>query len=90
MEPPLGLRRFWSFRANQSCFHSRRATSKMEWLPISHLVGLGLLGLAMIAVPFVTCLALSLISTSALIIVALWELEALRRHPELAEAQPAA
>ncbi|MDB5715506.1 MAG: low temperature requirement protein LtrA [Sphingomonadales bacterium] len=68
----------------------KRTTSKMDWLPISHLVGLGLLIAATAAVPFVTCLALSLMSTAALVIVALWELEALRRHPELAEAQPAA
>lgn len=68
----------------------KRATSRMSWLPISHMVGLGLLVAASAAVPFVTCLTLSLIATAALIVVALWELEALRRHPELAEAAPAA
>jgi low temperature requirement protein LtrA len=68
----------------------KRATSKMDWLPISHMVGLGLLLAGSGAVPFVNCLTLSLISTAILIVVALWEREALRRHPELAEAQPAA
>jgi low temperature requirement protein LtrA len=68
----------------------KRVTSKMDWLPISHLVGLGLLLLSVAAVPFVNTLALSLMTTAALIVTALWEMIALRRHPELAEAQPAA
>jgi low temperature requirement protein LtrA len=68
----------------------KRVTSKMSWLPISHLAGLGLLLISTAAVPFVTALALSLMATVALIVTALWELVALRRHPELAEAQPAA
>jgi low temperature requirement protein LtrA len=62
----------------------------MDWLPISHMAGLALLAAAFAAVPFVSCLTLSLIATGVLIVVALWEREALRRHPELAEAEPAA
>jgi low temperature requirement protein LtrA len=68
----------------------KRTTSKMNWLPVSHMVGLGLLMAASAAVPFVTSLALSLIATATLIVIALWEREALRRYPELAEAEPAA
>ncbi|WP_293880009.1 low temperature requirement protein A [Sphingomonas sp.] len=68
----------------------KRVTSKMDWLPISHLVGVGLLLLAVATVPFVSVLALSLMATATLIVVALWERAALQRHPELAEAEPAA
>lgn len=68
----------------------KRITSKLDGLPFSHIVGMGVLIAATATVPFVNCLVLSLIGTAALVIVALLEIKAIKRNPELAEAQPAA
>ena len=43
------------------------------WAPLSHTVGLGLLALLILAVPFLPPLALSAAATAVLILVAVWE-----------------
>ena len=50
------------------------------WAPLSHTVGLGLLGLLIVAVPFVPPLALSAATTAVLILVAVWEWVSLGRR----------
>ena len=50
-------------------------------LPLSHLVGLGLLALLIPAVPVTTPLLLSSAVTAVLILVAAWELISLRNSP---------
>jgi len=49
-----------------------------EYYPLSHLAGLGLLALTAPFVPWLSPLALSLIATSVLAVVACWELLSLR------------
>ena len=58
-----------------------------KWLsapyaPLSHLVGLGLLALLILAVPIVTPLLLSAATTAILILVATWESISLRQSPD--------
>ena len=43
------------------------------WAPLSHTVGLGLLAVLILAVPFLPPLALSAAATAVLILVAVWE-----------------
>ena len=50
------------------------------WAPLSHTVGLGLLALLIVAVPFVPPLALSAAATAVLILVAVWEWVSLGRR----------
>lgn len=51
-------------------------------LPLSHLIGLGLLALSVLASFFVTPLALSAITTAIMIVVAVWEWLSLRQRAE--------
>jgi low temperature requirement protein LtrA len=51
------------------------------YLPLSHLIGLGLLGLLVLTVPAMTPLLLSSATTAVLILVATWESISLRHSP---------
>jgi low temperature requirement protein LtrA len=44
-----------------------------RWMPLSHLVGLGLIAAALLAHPWMSLLALSALSIAILILVAVWE-----------------
>jgi low temperature requirement protein LtrA len=52
------------------------------YLPLSHMVGLGLLALFILTVPIVTPLVLSATTTAILILVATWESISLRKSPQ--------
>jgi low temperature requirement protein LtrA len=52
------------------------------YVPLSHLVGLGLLALFILTVPIVTPLVLSATTTTILILVATWESISLRQSPQ--------
>jgi low temperature requirement protein LtrA len=52
------------------------------YVPLSHLVGLGLLSLLVLAVPIVTPLLLSAATTAILMLVAAWESISLRQPPD--------
>jgi low temperature requirement protein LtrA len=50
-------------------------------VPLSHLAGLGLLALLILAAPVTTPLLLSAATTAVLILVAVWESVSLRSSP---------
>jgi low temperature requirement protein LtrA len=57
-------------------------------VPLSHLIGLGLLALLILAVPIVTPLLLSAAVTAVLMLVAAWESMSLRGPPQSKAAGP--
>ena len=68
----------------------KRETSRMTRLPLSHVAGIGVLALSLLAIPLVTRTGLLALTVVALVVVAIWEARALVRNPELAEPDPAA
>ncbi len=66
----------------------KRISAASDRLPLSHLVGLGLLVLMAPVAPFVPLIATGTAATIALIVVAVWEAVSVMRNPELAEAEP--